>query len=525
MKRLIACSLALSLFACVAPADDADPTSADGLASIPAGFGKGDNYIATSAREYKFTGRALAKLPDGFEALEGPIREDTLDRAVTARKTELTRAAQRHVEKVMREANAKRLEENPLPEPDPNDPDAEKPEDPFVDYFIYVKPSYQGGTAGDVVVDGPVAAFDFEMEFVGANELIELVIGDDGDNAFDLEITGVDGNPTTLAVTVEASPSTDAFPRYDALFADEVYDIAIHFGGDYNEERYDIETAKWTVEYLIESGWEAPVEKFEDLRHDSGPFKMSLTAEGRALQAHVYVYHAQMDDDAGVEQSLLRELVETSVKERDVVIYSGHAGSNAGMILDYHPRFELDDNEFDDIEMRDDYQIFVFDGCNSYRTYVDALIANPAKTFENTDIVTTVNTTPFSAGYEIINRFVHWLTLTGNDGAHFPVSWNTLLRGVNDTYLDVHYGVHGIDQDPKLNPHAGGEFMCQSCDTNADCGAGANFCLNYAGGGACGVACTEDSACGDGFECIQIFDDPDLFYIPKQCVRSSLTCG
>ena len=90
------------------------------------------------------------------------------------------------------------------------------------------------------------------------------------------------------------------------------------------------------------------------------------------------------------------------------------------MILDYHPRYELDDAEFDELEMRDEYQIYVFDGCNSYRTYVDALLANPTRTFENTDVVTTVNTTPFSAGYEIINRFVHWLTLTGEDGAHFP---------------------------------------------------------------------------------------------------------
>jgi hypothetical protein len=305
-----------------------------------------------------------------------------------------------------------------------------------------------------------------------------------------------------------------------------VYDIAIHFGGDYNEERYDLETAKWTVEFLLESGWEHDsVSSFEDLWFDSGPFKMPLTVEGREIEAHVYVYHAQMDDDAETGQELLRSLVETSVAERDVVIYSGHAGSNAGMILDYHPRYEFDDSEFDDVEMRDDYQIFVFDGCNSYRTYVDALMANPAKTFENTDAVTTVNTTPFSAGYEIINRFVHWLTLADEAGNHFPVSWNTLLRGVNESYPDVHYGVHGIDQDPKLNPHGGTTAMCQACTSDADCGGGGNYCVNYEDGAACSVACTTSEACGEGYECAPIYDDPDLFYVPKQCVRSSRTCG
>ena len=258
-------------------------------------------------------------------------RQTALDRAIESRTTVITRAAQRHVETVVREANEKRLEENPLPEPDPDDPDAGEPEDPFVDYFIYVKPTERGGSATDVVVDGPTAAFDFAMEFVGSNDLIAMVVGDDGDEAFEIEVDSIDGMPETLQIAVEASPSTDAFPRYDVLFADGVYDIAIVFGGDYNEERLDIETAKWTVEYLLESGWEHPdVAAFEDLKHDSAPFTMPLRVEGMDVEARVYVQHANMDNDAAAEQSLLREMVETSVRERDVVIYTGHAGSRRG---------------------------------------------------------------------------------------------------------------------------------------------------------------------------------------------------
>jgi hypothetical protein len=197
--------------------------------------------------------------------------------------------------------------------------------------------------------------------------------------------------------------------------------------------------------------------------------------------------------------------------------------ANAGMILDYQPRYEVDDSEFDSIEMKDGYQVWVFDGCNSYRTYVEALLENPNRTYQNTNIVTTVNTTPFSAGYEIINRFVHWMTISDESGAHIPVSWNTLLRGVNDSFPDVHYGVHGIDDNPKLNPN-GADALCQTCDSNQDCGGGGNFCMNYGDTPSCGVACTTDAACGSGYQCIEVFSDPNMFYMPKQCVRLSLVC-
>lgn len=521
MKRLLLTTVALGLFAC---GSEPATTSSEGPLPIPAAFGKSDNYIGTSAREYELRGTTTAALGEGFAELVDEARQEALDSAVARRTSEVTRAAQRHVEDLVRAANKKRLEENPLPEPDPDDPEAEEPEDPYQDYFIYVKSSNRGGKSSNVEVDGTSASFGFELEIAASAELIELLGGDDA--AFELEIGAADAEPEKIRVEVEPSPSTDAFPRYDQMFADGVYDIAIVFGGDYNEERYDLETAKWTVQFLIEQGWTNPeVKEFADLEHDSPPFTRALRVEQRDIEARVFIVHAQMDDDADAEQSLLRDLTAEHMKSRDVVIYSGHAGSNAGMILDYHPRFELDDGEFKDLQTREDYQIYVFDGCNSYRTYVDALMENPTRTFENTDIVTTVNTTPFSAGYEIINRFVHWLTFSLDDGGHIPVSWTTLLRGVNDTYLDVHYGVHGIDQDPKLNPHGGQDAMCAACETNADCGAGANFCLSYEGGGACAVACTDSSACGEGYDCISIFDDPDLFYMPKQCVRSSLTCG
>jgi hypothetical protein len=175
--------------------------------------------------------------------------------------------------------------------------------------------------------------------------------------------------------------------------------------------------------------------------------------------------------------------------------------------------------------MADKYQIFLLDGCRTYRTYVRDIMLNPSKTFDNTDLVTTINTTPFSAGFQLIWEVIYWMTLTNDAGMHLPLSWKSILRGVNrPSFKHVHYGVHGIDANPQLNPHKSAGVSCTPCVQDSDCGAGGNLCLGYPTGGACGVACTNDVACGPGFRCARLFEDPDQFYIPKQCVRRDYTC-
>jgi hypothetical protein len=342
---------------------------------------------------------------------------------------------------------------------------------------------------------------------------------------FEIEVKSyTDPEAEKVEVEIKGSESRDAFPKYKELFADGVFDIGLHFGGDYNEGRHDLETAKWTVEYLIEQGWKNDaVKTFEDLRIDSPPFTNALFVEGREIEAQVYVYHSDLD--GGAEQVVLTDAVKRSFAERDVVIYSGHAGEGAGLILDYHPRYQIAASEFATIQMAEKYQIFVFDGCQTYRSYVDDILKNPAKSFDNLDAVTTVNTTPFGAGYQVIHEFIYWLTLTSGDGDHFPLTWKQILRGINTrNFKSVHYGVHGIDNDPVLNPHASEDITCRPCENDNECGAGGNFCLGYSGGSACGVACAHDSACGEGFRCARITEDPKLWYFPKQCVRRDYTC-
>lgn len=469
--------------------------------------GKFDNYISTNAREFELRGEAHVALPTGFYDLTEEEQAERLEKLVQSRLTTVSRSVQRTVEDAIRDYNR-----------DLSDHQKK--------YFTYFRANNAERQPAQIV-EGDRARFSFEMEFVGSPMLMSKVAPDNRTRrTFEVEVKEWN-DPVGEVITVEimGSPSRDSFPQYHKLFEDGILDIGMHFGGDYNTGRYDIETAKWTVEYLLEGGFEnAEVKTFEDLTFDSPPFTRTIYVEGRDVEVQVYISHAEMDGPG--EQHLLAEAMKKSFAERDIVLYSGHAGSNAGFVLDYHPRYSIPAADFATMEMADKYQIYVLDGCNTYRTYVDELLANPAKDFSNVDIMTTVNTTPFGRGYMVIHQLMYWFTITDQAGNHYPLSWQSILRGLNTKdYDDIYYGVHGVDDNPQLNPHASEGVACTPCRSDRDCSAGGNLCLNYGNGGFCGVACTTDTACGQGYRCARLFEDEDLWYIPKQCVRRDLTCG
>ena len=467
---------------------------------------KADNYISTNAREFMLTGEAQVTLPADFDELDSEAHSVKLAQLAQSRLTAVNRAIKSHIEKVVREANGTGTGKD-------------------ASFFTYFKRNSAEAEKAQVYSDG-TARFPFNIEFVGSPHIMsKLAPGNATRRTFDVDIDSLyDDEKERITVEVQGSESRDAFPRYNALFADGVFDMAIHFGGDYNSDRHDLETVRWTVEHLLEKGWEnRSVSSFDDLKLDSPPFTRTITVEGEEIEVKVYLYHADMVPADQEEE--LSKVMKESFAERDVVIYSGHAGEGAGFLLDYHPRYELKASEFAGLPLADKYQIYVFDGCQTYRTYVDDMMKNPRKAFDNLDIITTVNTTPFAVGYQLIYEFLYWFTFTDDESRHFPLSWKTILQGLNtENYRDVHYGVHGIDGNPRLNPHAHRNILCKPCESDADCGAGGNFCLGLSGGNACGVACTTDSACGDGYRCARITDDPDRFYLPKQCIPRDYSC-
>ena len=477
------------------------------IVALPNGL-KSDNYVSTNAREFILSGTAHTPLPTGLEGLDETARAQRIQSAVDRRLSRVVSAVKSRVQQVVKEKNGGTASEKDR-------------------WFIYVKRNASTATPLESVVDNTVA-FDFELELVGNMYLMSgLTPGQSGRRTFSVDVSDFGGtNPDTVEVQIEGSPSRDAFPKYDELFADGVLDIAIHFGGDYNKERLDLETAEWLVEHLLESGFSHPtVQRFEDLKIDSDWFTSTVTVEQRPVEIRVKVVHSDMVEP--VDEHLLSDSMKESMKIADIVFYSGHAGPNAGFILDYQPKHEIKASEFASLELPSKYQIFVLDGCQTYRTYVDDLMKNPAKSWENTNIVTTVNTTPFGAGYQVLWEFLHWFTITNDRGDHFPLSWKSILRGVNAataSFQSIHYGVHGVDHNPGLNPHGGEADLCQPCSDDSQCGAGGNLCLGYGLGAACGIACATDSACPDGYRCARLVDDPDLFYLPKQCVKRDFVC-
>lgn len=503
MRRALTLLAATTLIACGGEDTNPTPQVAQAPHALP-NFedSKADNYVSTNAREYDLRGQAHVDLPEDFASLDAEAKLATLDRLVQSRLSTVARAVRSHVDGVIREVN--------------DDGNAND-----VEYFTYYKRNANTAEPAVILEGETQARFDFSIELVGSYYLMSKIAPEARSRrTFEIEIAGEEG---LVEIEVEGSASRDAFPQYDKLFEDGVYDIAIHFGGDYNEGRFDIETAKWTVQTLIDGGWaNDEVTDFDTLKIDSPPFTRQMIIEGKVVEARIKIVHSDMVDPS--EESKLSESVKESMKTVDVFMYSGHAGPGAGFILDYQPRHEIKASEFATLELPEKYQIYVFDGCQTYRTYVDDLLENPNKTFANLDIVTTVNTTPFSVGYQTIWEFVYWLTLTDAAGNHYPISWKDVLRGLNTkNFDDVHYGVHGVDENPKLNPHAP-DVACQPCTQDTDCGAGGNFCLGYAGGAACGVACTTDTACGEGYRCGRITSNPELWYLPKQCIRRDYVC-
>jgi len=470
---------------------------------------RGDGYISTNARAFLLTGTVHTRLDDNAMMLSGSDRDAAVAKAVKRRMSTLSRAVKKHLDRVLSDAG--------------NGLTGEKAQ-----YFTYFRSAGrdQSHTLKESA-DGTLS-IDFELEFVGSVHLMSLVSpGASTYRTFEVTLNDWSGQTAdeTVTVRVQGSPTKDAFPKYDALFADGVLDIGIHFGGDYNEGRHDIETAKWLVDLLIEDAWvNDSVKSFDDLKIDSPPFTRTLTIEGREMVVEITVTHSDMVDET--EEYKLSDAIKVSLAEKDIVMYSGHAGENAGFIMDYQPRHEIKASEFAEIPMADKYQIYILDGCRTYRTYVDDIMKNPAKNYDNVDIVTTVNTTPFAVGYQMLYQFVYWLTLTNDDGAHFPLSWKAILRGVNTrSFKTVHYGVHGVANNPQLNPHRSQGIACTPCSADNECGAGGNLCLGYPAGNACGVACTHDAACDPGYRCARLVDDPKLFYIPKQCVRRDYACA
>ncbi|MCB9557936.1 MAG: PPC domain-containing protein [Deltaproteobacteria bacterium] len=350
------------------------------------------------------------------------------------------------------------------------------------------------------------------------------------------------------------SNSADAYPDYKRLFGDRVIDIALHFGWDYNR-RADLQEAREFYHWLTaELGFSSPALDYESYNRLSGPLTKSLRIAGQTVSARVSLFrpdpcvdfseagpggawesavsadphfyenvvckdYAWSDANARSNPTTvagarrMRQDLERSLTTRDVVIYSGHSGY--GYAYAMASWYRTQQGEIGPAQLRtlalpkDRSQIFVLAGCETYAV-AQAFRDNPAKKgLTNLDVLTT---TRFSSSpVEPIKELLR--ALVGDESGWLRArSYGELMRVFNplvdDSRFDRLYdpfalwGVHGIDDNPRLNPYAYPGGVCKSCATHADCGAAGNVCavLNE-GESVCLVSCVSDAQCVSGYSC------------------------
>ncbi|MFO0679700.1 MAG: hypothetical protein U0169_24455 [Polyangiaceae bacterium] len=381
--------------------------------------------------------------------------------------------------------------------------------------------------------DGGTFAFTYSLEFGAQFDFdAKLATKESGGKRFlSLDVpalTNTGNSETDGHVDLEVKKverSRNAYPKYDDLFADGL-DIYFQMGGDYNDSRGDLRHAKYLYEELVATGFTSPVAKYDDLKLDSGALKKTIKVRGKDTEVRVRIVHAEMTT-ADTREKLI-DAYKDAAKTADIVYYSGHAGTSlgySGVAVAYKPsRVALPASEFKNLDVPDRYQVFVFDGCETYTGYADKFYENPKKNPENADVVTVVN---FSATQEKPNQAYGFLrsVLAEKGGGWVPRSWDSILEKVNeaaDTSWVHVYGVHGIDDNPKLSPLADTSKFGAVCAKDADCGSVDSYCLTVAegeGGKRCGLACADTKGCPGEARCsfLQGYPSSD----DRQCIPTA----
>lgn len=337
----------------------------------------------------------------------------------------------------------------------------------------------------------------------------------------------------TFAIRRERA-STDAWFDYAALFEDGKLTIDVHFGWDYHNA-YHVEHARAVFGWLRDQqGFEAPVESFDDLARDSGPFTRTLDANGREIEVEIRLFYGKTgtdtDPDTDAGGRVLEQDARTSLATRDAIIYSGHSGPFYGFALANWRKTEegdLDDSEMSSLDLPENrYQIVFAEGCDTYQIG-EAFRRNPAK--PDGAFIDVITTTSFSNASTpaAVQDFISRLTERDGEGRHQPRTLKSLLYDLdsNSYWFHTMYGIHGIDDNPTLHPYGEPDNACAVCEVNADCGGIGNLCIGIGTSGKrCAPACTDDRGCPDGYSCNAVASQSSRTIYASACVPAGLIC-
>lgn len=330
----------------------------------------------------------------------------------------------------------------------------------------------------------------------------------------------------TIAFTIaKEKASTDGFFDMARLVDDGVLDIDVYFGWDYHDN-FHLKHSSEFFTFLKAQGFTPPVASWDQLTRTSGAFTRTLAANGVDVPVEVRLFFGkpgtETDPDTADGGKVLENDARHSLAVRDVVMYEGHSGPFYGFALanwNKTDEGDLDDSDMRVIDMpKDRYQVVLAEACDTYQIG-EAFKDNPNKAGKNIDVITT---TSFSnAGSPATTEdFFNAITAHDSQGRLRPQPVSTLLTKMDReaTAVGFHtmYGMHGIDDDPKLVPFANLTKFGAKCAANADCGGPGNLCVAK----KCTAACTDTTGCGAGYSCKSVASASTSTIYGKACAKN-----
>jgi hypothetical protein len=256
-----------------------------------------------------------------------------------------------------------------------------------------------------------------------------------------------------------------------------------------------------------------------------------VKADGRDVRVEVRIYFGKpgttTDPDTDAGGKVLEDIALGSLKTRDVIMYSGHSGPFYGFALANWKKTE--EGDLDDADIRvaqmpsDRYQVVLAEGCDTYQIGT-AFKENPAKAGKNVDIVTTTSFSDASSP-AAVEQFVSALIARDSSGRLRPQPVSGLLTQLdgNSWGFTTMYGMHGIDDNPKVVPFAKTANFGKTCSANADCGGPGNLCVSAGSGQGkkCTAACavSGESGCGTGYTCKAVASQASSTIYGRACAK------
>lgn len=320
--------------------------------------------------------------------------------------------------------------------------------------------------------------------------------------------------------------STDGFFDLARLTADGKLDMDVYFGWDYHSA-YHLKHSKLFFTWLKQQGFTAPASSWDRLTHTSGAFTRTVKADGRTIAVEVRVFFGKpgtaTDPDTDAGGRVLEDLARDSLARRDVIIYSGHSGPFYGFALANWKK--TDEGDLDDADIRvapmpaDRYQIVLAEGCDTYQIGT-AFKENPAKAGKNVDVITTTSFSDASSP-AAVESFIAALLARDSLGRLRPQPVSGLLTRLDSASYGFTsmYGMHGIDDNPKLVPWAQPANFGKACSVNSDCGGPGNLCVGSGSAKKCTAACAGDGGCGTGYTCKAVASASSSTIYGRACAK------